>query len=186
MEYLHPFELALIAIGTHDFPLDPTSYTSDILKLRLAVAYLGEKSQAGWWKCEFLHPVGFQYLKIIYPKSFASAALLAATEAACRIHDERIGRGHVAHLFRMHRECESALNSAIRALSLEDLAEQCSSDRAYVILEEIAAGAAPLFGKGPIQVGSADAASSPKAVSCAAATYLAGFKAGTAVFPYFA
>jgi hypothetical protein len=71
-----------------------SSYSS-LLKLRAAVAFLGEKPQAGWWDCAFLNPIGFQYLGLIYPKTAAAAVLTAASEAACRLHDERIGRGRV-------------------------------------------------------------------------------------------
>jgi hypothetical protein len=80
-----------------------SSYSS-LLKLRAAVAFLGEKPQAGWWDSAFLNPVGFQYLGLIYPKMAAAAALTAASEAACRLHDERIGRGRVGHLFRLTAE----------------------------------------------------------------------------------
>ena len=80
-----------------------SSYSS-LLKLRAVVAFLGEKPQAGWWDSAFLNPVGFQYLGLIYPKMAAAAALTAASGAACRLHDERIGRGRVGHLFRLTAE----------------------------------------------------------------------------------
>src|SRR5262245_6572127 len=87
-------------------------------KLRTAVAFLGERPQAKWWDSGFLNSVGFQYLTLIYPKTVASAALTAAAEAACRIHDERIGRGRIFHLFRLPPEIEDGLRRNQRALAL--------------------------------------------------------------------
>ena len=48
---------------------------------KVAVAHLGEKSGAGWWKSSFFDPVGFRYLELIYPKT---ATVASASEAACR------------------------------------------------------------------------------------------------------
>ncbi|RRJ96054.1 BrxE family protein [Opitutaceae bacterium TAV4] len=166
--------------------MNQDTYISTILEMRKAVAYLGERSQKGWWNTQFLHHVGFQYLKLIYPQSAASAALLAAGEAACQIHDERIGRGRVVHLFRMPHECESGLNAMIRGLSLDTLAAQCSPEMAYAVLEKIAAKVDPVRGTGPLQVGPADEAISPHVLARIAATYAAGFEAETPVFPYLA
>jgi len=162
-----------------------SSYSS-LLKLRAVVAFLGEKPQAGWWDSAFLNPVGFQYLGLIYPKTAAAAALTAASEAACRLHDERIGRGRVVHLFRLIAEAEMALRRDMTPAFLSDLGAQCRVEAAYAVLDGIADGAHAAAGAGPVQIGSLKDCSSQAALTRLAATYAAAFRSATPVFPYFA
>lgn len=153
---------------------------SPALSLRVAVAYLGEKSQAGWWDSEFLSITGAQYLRLIYPKTSAHAAVTAATEAARRIHDERIGRGRVAHLFRLPGESNGGV------LALDELSKLCVPDAAKAVLAELAGQTRVPASVGPIQIGSLDDAKSDNAIKRLAGVYRTAFEAGTPVFPYFA
>ena len=162
-----------------------TSSFSSLLKLRAVVAFLGEKPQAGWWDSAFLNPVGFQYLGLIYPKTAAAGALTAASEAARRLHDERIGRGRVVHLFRFTAEAEMALRRDMTRAFLSDLGAQCTLEAAYSILDKMADGAHAAAGAGPVQVGNLKDCSSQAALARLAATYAAGFRSATLVFPYF-
>src|SRR5262245_51587114 len=77
--------------------------------VRALVAFLGEKDQFGWWDCSFLGSTGRKYLAITFPRSYIAAGVMAACEAARRVHDARIGKGRVYHLFRLRHATERRL-----------------------------------------------------------------------------
>ncbi len=159
---------------------------SSICGLRIVVGHLGEKPQAGWWDTAFLNPTGFRYLGLVFPKTTALASVTAASEAACREHDERIGKGRVAHLFRLSAEGEMKLRAELGTLNVGDIGTLCFQDGASRFLEDLAAGAKATAVAGPVQIGSLKDLESPKALARLAAVYAAGFNSGTRVFPYFA
>ncbi len=154
--------------------------------LRIAVAHLGEKTAAGWWETAFLNAVGFRYLELVYPKTAAWAAVNAASEAACRAHDERIGKGRVAHLFRLPRESEAKVRVGLSRLGIPELQRMCTWDAALQLLDAVAAEAKPMPGTGPIHIGPLKETDTQGGMARLAATYAAGFRSGTRVFPYFA
>lgn len=157
-----------------------------VCRLRIAVAHLGEKHYASWWGTGFLDPVGFRYLELVYPKTAAAASVKAASEAACRVHDERIGRGRVAHLFRLTHEGEARWRGSLAQLKMAELREMCSKDAALKLLDTLAAGAKAAAGSGPTQIGALKEVATAPGLARWAATYAAGFRSGTMVFPYFA
>ncbi len=69
-------------------------------KLRALVAYLGESASPKWWDTAYLNDVGKKYLIINFPRTSLAAGVNGAGLAAKRLHDERIGRTRVYHLFR--------------------------------------------------------------------------------------
>jgi len=154
--------------------------------LRIAVAHLGEKAIAGWWETAFLDAVGFRYLELVCPRTAAAATVVSASEAACRSHDERIGKGRVAHLFRLPPESEAKLRGDLSKLAISDLQKICTRDAALRLLDEVAEGAKPIPGTGPIQIGTLKDLNNPAGPARLAATYAAGFRSNTRVFPYFA
>jgi hypothetical protein len=157
-----------------------------ICDLRIAVGFLGEKAQGGWWDSAFLNSTGFRYLQIVYPKTSASAAVTATSDAACRAHDERIGRGRVAHLFRLNEQTEVKVRFQLAGLKPEDVARLCSHESALGVLLETAATAKAVETSGPVQVGTLKHLGKPEAIAQLAAVYAVGFRTGTRVFPYFA
>lgn len=157
-----------------------------IYDLRIAVAHLGERGQLGWWDTAFLNSTGFKYFRLIYPKITASACVTAVSEAACREHDERIGKGRVAHLFRASADMEQRIRSDLANLDLANLEKICSKEAALRLLDEIADSAEPLLGAGPAQIGSMTDLTAVESRSRLAATYASAFRSGTKVFPYFA
>lgn len=154
--------------------------------LRIVVGHLGEKSQSGWWDTAFLNPTGFRYAGLVYPKTAASACVTSASEAACRAHDERIGKGRVVHLFRLPGDAETKLRSELSRLSVEDLLALCSKEAALDFLDQIADGAKAANATGPVQLGTLKEMNSQDALRRLAAAYAAGFRTGIRVFPYFA
>jgi len=156
-----------------------------ICGLRIAVAHLGEKTLPRWWDTAFLDAVGLRFLELVYPKTSASASVRSASEAASRAHDERIGKGGVAHLFRLPPEIEAKILGDLAKLQIADLKKICSNETAFQALDAAASGAKPMVGTGPMQIGSLKELNTPAGFARLAATYSAGFRSGTRVFPYF-
>ena len=161
-------------------------HQTTMCSLRIAVAHLGEKPLAGWWETAFLDAVGFRYLELVYPKTAASASVVSSAEAACRAHDERIGKGRVGHLFRLPPDGEAKLRGELSRLEIPDLKKICTKDAALQLLDTAAAGAKLVAGTGPIQIGALKEMNTPAGIARMAATYAAGFRSNTRVFPYFA
>lgn len=77
-----------------------------LLHLRILVGYPGEKDQGNWWDTSFLNKTGQKFLEINFPRSAFAAAVHSVTEAAKQLHDRRIARGRVFHLFRLPATAE--------------------------------------------------------------------------------
>ncbi len=91
------------------------NFLIDIAKLRIAIGYLGEKSQYAWWRSSFFIPASRTYLAPVFGKTALLTRYYGMREAATLVHDERIGVGKgVFHLFRLP-EC-----FAPRLLNKED------------------------------------------------------------------
>src|SRR5947209_19741583 len=90
-----------------------TRQIATILRLRLLVAFLGEKKQHGWWDTSFLDPTGRRFLETTFPRTAFEAAVRCASEAARLVHDAQIGRVGAFHLFRLTVEAEDAIEPQI-------------------------------------------------------------------------
>lgn len=97
-----------------------------LLDLRILVLTLGEARHAGWWGSQFLSPIGLSFLERIYPRSTFAAAVRSAGRAARAVHDANVGKGEVFHLFRLPRQTEQEIDSALTEQSTE-LAAQYSA-----------------------------------------------------------
>jgi hypothetical protein len=156
-----------------------------IIQLRLSVAFLGERAQCAWWDTAFLNPLGVRYLSLVFPKTVGLASLGASFEAACQLHDDRIGRGRVAHLFRLPEDIELGLRKEVLKIRPEQILTTCSVDSAYRVIASIADGFPAMSAIGPVQIGAFQEIKLEAAIQGAAATYLSGFQSQTPVFPYF-
>ncbi len=153
--------------------------------LRGLVAFLGEKDQYQWWDCSFLGSTGRKYLAITQPRSFVAAGVMAASEAARRVHDARIGKGRVYHLFRLPQAMEQKFQRHI--LTKEDAALGAaleSKDQALQTLKTLAkeSDATP---DGPIKIGDAKSLASSSTIGKLAGIYLGAFKSSKQTMPYF-
>lgn len=159
--------------------------TEDLIILRSIVGFLGEKSQLGWWDTDFLSPSGFQFLNINFPRSAFSAGCNSVTEAAKHLHDKRIGKGGVYHLFRLpaypeeaiHRSLLSAeYNSIISCLNTQDVAldklKSFFTDKSETL-------------EGPVQIGTLEDIFRGLAVRKLSMNYYNAFTSGKTCFPYF-
>jgi hypothetical protein len=154
--------------------------------LRILVGFLGERDQFNWWDCSFLNATGRKFVTIDYPKSFLAAATNAATEAARRVHDSRIGKGRVFHLFRLPHAMEQKLHRHLLELD-DDLAVGwlASTDAALKQLEQMATNPGSTAA-GPVQVGTNAALAAPATPGLLAGLYLDAFRSNNRRMPYFA
>jgi len=163
-----------------------SSQTRTIVRLRLAVAFLGEREQAGWWPSNFLSRNARAFMEPVFGNGSNLAQYYGATEAARRVHDERIGVGRVFHLFRMPETVEQLVFDLLADKSVSDEVADCiaSESTAGAVLVQLAPG----IGRaetGPVRVGGIEMLSNPDTMATIAAHYQAAFRAHTQCFPYF-
>ena len=155
-----------------------------LLQLRVLVGYLGEKDQFNWWDTSFLGKTGQKFLEINFPRSAFSAGVHSVTEAAKQLHDRRIGRGRVVHLFRLPATVEEKVHlELLNAAPAEFFAGIETKDNALGILQQLAVSTidAP---EGPVQVGTLKRLLSSFTIEEMAKHYVDAFSAGKQTFPY--
>lgn len=161
-----------------------TSDVLPLLELRVAVAFLGEQGQNGWWKTQFLQPTGQRFLEFVYPGTAFAAAVTASTEAAKRFHDERIGKGSVFHLFRLPTTLELRLHQHLLKDS-DDLAKIVTAAGAARTLLERRANGKQQSAVGPLRVGEAGVIAKESTIATLANLYLQSIGSATVALPYF-
>lgn len=157
-----------------------------IVLLRLSVAVLGQRDQAGWWDCQFLDQSGLESLDYNFPKAPLAAGYTATCLAAKSLHDERIGRTGVTHLFRLEPELEMLVQRAatddagkiLRGLTIDRASRM--ADLARMAGQEIDSH------EGPVQIGLLQDISTQQGIAEMARHYHAGFRLGLRIYPYFA
>jgi hypothetical protein len=161
-----------------------TEHIPELLALRVAVAYLGEQGQSGWWKTQFLQPTGQRFLEFIYPRSAFAGAVTAAAEAAKKFHDARIGKGGVFHLFRLPPTLELKLHQQLLNDPDELVRMVANTGAARSVLEQTADGN-PSTAVGPVRIGDASALTKESTVAKLAGMYLRSVDSATVALPYF-
>ena len=101
------------------------NHTHQFVALRLAVGLLGEQEQSAWWPSGFLGRHAQAFLNPVFGGKTRMAQYHGVTEAACRIHDERIGVGRVFHLYRLPETIEQKMASALQEGSLPEDVSRC-------------------------------------------------------------
>lgn len=155
------------------------------LQLRVLVGYLGEKGQFNWWDTAFLNRTGLKFLEINFPRTAFSAGVHSVTEAARQLHDKRIGRGRVFHLFRLPVTTEEKIHlKLLNAHPASFLASIETKNNALNLLKELALST--LDGpEGPVQVGTVNKLHSDFAIEEMSKHYYDAFTTGKQTFPYF-
>jgi hypothetical protein len=161
-------------------------YLQDIIFVRLLVGLLGEQDHAGWWKSNFLSPTSDAFLRPIFPKSSFVAKYHGVLEAACRVHDERVGVGRVFHLFRLPENIEQRCFAKLSDNWIPDNFESATDSEASTLsaLNTISAGDVP-YNEGPIRLGEVSQFNKPAWLSNVASHYSAAFGANGLCIPYF-
>jgi hypothetical protein len=73
--------------------------TTDVVRLVLGIARLGEKDLRGWWKGHAIDRTGQYVLSSMFRRTWKPAALELDVAAASRMHQELLGRSTALHLF---------------------------------------------------------------------------------------
>ena len=155
-----------------------------VADLRMAVGYLGEKSQNNWWSSSFLAPQAKTYLSPIYPRTVALAQYRGVTEAALLVHDEFIGIGKNYHLFRLPEAIEHAAADYIQAQDEDHYPKMLeSNESALDVLQKLAAGKGDKA-EGPVTVGQYSDSTLSEMLQEAAGYYLAAFQSGAKCYPF--
>ncbi len=159
--------------------------TKHYITLRALVGYLGEKSQCNWWDTNFLSPIGLQYLAINFPRSSFVAGVTSVSEAARRLHDSRIGKGGVYHLFRLPLAIEENIHSHLMGMDSSSIVSVIQNkDEALARLLQLA-GSTIDAPEGPVQIGRDKQIQRKNSIAVLAQHYLDGFSNGKQVLPYF-
>ena len=155
--------------------------TINIAKLRICVAFLGEKEQQNWWSSSFLSQSGEAFLSPVFPKTSLLSRVTGASMAAQIVHDEYIGVGDVYHLYRLPENLEQNIAQLlIKDHTVSQIIESPESAIAY--LEGLVDGnASPAVG--PLLLDQNDI--DQNVIDQMASAYLAGFKNSEAVYPYY-
>ncbi|RIK38233.1 MAG: BrxE family protein [Chloroflexi bacterium] len=157
-----------------------------LAKIRAAVGYLGERDHFAWWQSAFFSAASRTFLAPIFAKTQLLAQVTGVTQAAARIHDERIGVGQVYHLFRLPEPTEQAIHRLLMdaKLSAEITFLTNDKDVALQFLRQHAEPA-PVTGMGPTRLGNATDLAKPKTWRSVVNHYLHGFEQSAQIFPYF-
>lgn len=155
-----------------------------VADLRMAVGYLGEKSQNNWWSSSFLAPQAKTYLSPIYPRTVALAQYRGVTEAALLVHDEFIGIGKNYHLFRLPEAVEHAAADYVQAQDEDHYPKMLDSqESALGVLQRLACGNGG-HAEGPVAVGPYADSNLGEMLQEAAGFYLAAFQSGAKCYPF--
>lgn len=156
-----------------------------IVNVRLAVGGIGEQHQGNWWSSLWFAPNSKSFLTPIYGERTNVARYQAVTEAARRVHDERIGVGQAFHLFRLPESTERRLHDAVIYENVLDSASaiiNASSAESFLADFDLISTTST----GPICVGPISELEGSKWVKSVVGHYLAAFKSGQEKLPYFA
>lgn len=160
------------------------SSLATLLKLRVMVAYLGERAQYNWWPTAFYEPSSRLFLEPAFGKTSRLAQYHGVLEAARRLHDELLSVGSY-HLFRLPEETEQDLHN----LMLSQVGEELTSNFAFskeAALDAVERLAVPQanFREGPAAVGRVEDIFSNDVLGSVAFSYLAAFKQDIKSYPY--
>lgn len=169
-------------------PLDrenpPQPPRHPILRARLLVAFLGERTQHAWWPTAFYEASSRLFLEPVFSKTSRLAQYHGVLEAARRVHDEHLSVGSY-HLFRLPEEVEQDLHNLVLQPEAEEFAlrEMRSRDTALSSLNKLA-DAVSATAIGPTAIGNTADLDSPSTVKTIAAAYLSAFSQDAKVYPY--
>ena len=153
--------------------------------LRALVGFLGEKLQFGWWDSNFLGETGLKFLSIVCPRSAFAAGINSVTESARRLHDERIGKGGVYHLFRLSPGMEQSIHEHLTFFDYSELLQLLQTkDTALEKLQTYTNGDVKAS-EGPIQIGTSKDISQDSAIKNLAIHYADALNKRIQTFPYF-
>lgn len=158
----------------------------NLLAMRLAVGYLGERERYGWWPTAFFEASSDAFLAPVFTKTSRLAKYHGVLEAARCLHDEHLSVG-CFHLFRLPEETEQDLYELLRSESGKDfLGDVTESERAATdALARLSSPSAEVS-PGPLEIGKVRDADLTIAIGKVAAAYSASLAGGFRTYPYWA
>jgi len=157
----------------------------DLITLRAIVGFLGEKPQFGWWGTDFLGETGQKFLSIIFPRTAFSAGVNSVTEAARRLHDSRIGKGRVYHLFRMPEMIEQLVHKRLADFEPSILMPSLKTKESALEKLQSMSDSSQGAGEGPVQLGTAKNILQLTSLKSIAKQYADAFENDKQTLPYF-
>lgn len=148
----------------------------NIIELRSAVSYLGEKKS--WWNSNFHNSSSEDFLSYIFPKSKNTQFLCSCVSARNYI-DNEVGANNY-HLFRLPITLEELI---INETKLADINPYKSEEEAIHILQEKATSLVSDGKGGPKNIGSIDQINADL-IQAFSVEYLSAFQNGYKVHPY--
>lgn len=162
-------------------------HLKSLVEYRAIIGYLGEREQFSWWPSSFFSTGSQAFLSPIFSKTQLLAQCNGITQAATIVHDERIGTGHVYHLFRLPEDMEQDIHKMLHnpTLSQELMTLITDKETALAFLAQHSATVAnPSIG--PFRVGTIADLRNVTSWHNVAAHYTYAFTQGIEIFPYFA
>ena len=159
--------------------------TTLIAKLRVAVGYLGEKSQHNWWGSNFLGASSAGFLIHPYPRTTFLAQYHGACEAALLVHDEYIGVGGSYHLYKLPDSLERDVVKVIQGTAFRNKLKMVLQSKAGALslLQELSENTTEKI-EGPINLGKFTDAALETTLQPIIGYYLQAFSHSYKCFPY--
>lgn len=155
-----------------------------LLRLRLLVGFLGERSHFNWWPTGFFEPSSRLFLEPVFSKGYKLAQYHGLIEAGCRHHDDHLSLG-CHHLFRLPEEIEQDLHSLLQPIFDEGFVGKAlqSKDSALDYLRQLAPTKLE-FNEGPVAVGRVEEIGSMGTLEAIASGYASAFSKNVKTYPY--
>jgi len=153
--------------------------------LRVVVGYLGEKHQFNWWNTSFLNDTGRKYLEFNFPRNTIAAGASGAGTAAKKLHDERIGKSRVFHLFRLPYEIEEEVHTCMPEMHQVELWDRIKSRETSMQALNEFAGSKIDAPEGPVKIGQVKHIVKDSGIAEIAKHYLSAFEKNSMTLPYF-
>ncbi len=154
---------------------------------RVAIGYLGEREQFGWWQSSFFTQGSSAFLSPLFSRTQLLAQCNGVTRAAALVHDERIGIGNVYHLFRLPEEMEQGIHQLLHEAKLVEQTQEIITNKAsaleYLRKESIIQDQ---VGVGPTRVGVIRELRNDETWRIVAGLYCVSFEKQIEILPYFA
>jgi hypothetical protein len=158
-----------------------STHLPTIAKVRLLVGALGERFE--WWRTQFTSETAQRSLMLLFPQTSTRAALESVTEAARRIHDEKLGP-YSFHLFRLPVHLEDRLAGWLAKSEMSLSWPPAAKDALLAELERTG-GKGGSSAEGPLCLGKPVRLNQESAFKELATVYLHAARGGSRVIPYF-
>jgi hypothetical protein len=149
---------------------------NDIIELRQAVAFLGEKKS--WWTSKFHDSSSKEFLSYIFPKS-KNTQFTCAVVATREYIDNQVGANYY-HLFRLPMSFEELINKNEFKTNFKLIK---SEEEALIVLGNLAGDLSSDGNSGPKNIGSVDMLSND-IIQVIATEYFHAFTNNYKVHPY--